>query len=110
MNRKLLLGKLFIILSFIFLVGCEKKGLIGDWVYFDGTKTRSDIYYTFKDDKNGTYNFGGGTRNFTYTIADKKITILYDGDTNSSSYEYQLEDDTFTIKDSFGSNIIYKRK
>ncbi len=101
---------LLVVLSFVFLTGCGKKGLIGDWAYFNGSSKDNSIYYTFKDEKNGSYTFGGGTRNFTYTDDGTKLTILYDGDTLSSSYEYKLDGDTFTIKDSFGSDVVYKRK
>lgn len=110
MKKNLLLTITIFAFVALILTGCGKKGLIGDWAYFDGSSTRSDIYYTFKDEKNGSYTFGGATRNFTYTDDGTKLTILYDGDTDGSTYEYKLEDDTFTIKDSFGSDVVYKRK
>ena len=110
MKRKFLLAIVLCSFVTLLLTGCGKKGLIGDWAYFDGSSKRNDIYYTFKDEKNGSYTFAGATRNFTYTDDGTKLTILYDGDTDSASYEYKLEDDTFTIKDSFGSDVVYKRK
>ena len=110
MKQRTLLTIVFVALITIILTGCGKKGLIGDWAYYNGSSKNDTIYYTFKDEKNGSYTFGGKSRNFTYTDDGTKLTILYDGDTMSSTYEYKLEDDTFTIKDSFGSDVVYKRK
>lgn len=110
MKKNLLFIVAFCAIITLFLTGCGKKGLIGDWAYFNGSSTNSSMYYTFKDEKSGSYNFGGGSRNFTYEDDGKTLTILYDGDTLSSTFEYKLDGDTLTIKDSFGSDVIYKRK
>ena len=112
MKRNIFVTIAFCALIALVLTGCGKKkeGLIGDWAYFNGSSKDSSIYYTFKDEKNGSYTFGGATRNFTYTNDGKALTILYDGDTMSATYEYKLDGDTFTIKDSIGQDVVYKRK
>ena len=110
MKKRFLLTICFCAVMTLFLVGCGKKGLIGDWVYFNGSSTQSNIYYTFKDEKNGSYTFYGSARNFTYTDDGTKLTILYDGDTAAFETTFKIEDDKLTIKDSLGNDVVYTRK
>ena len=92
------------------LVGCGKKGLEGTWNYYSSGQERTDIYYTFKSDKTGSYTFYGEERKFTYEDDHKKVTINYENATVPNEFEYKIEDDILTIKDSFGSDVTYKRK
>ena len=91
------------------LVGCGKKGLVGKWEYQTG-----GYIYTFNDDGTGTYTIGTQEMKFTYTTSEegetKKISITYEGNTSPLVLEYVLDGDTLNIKDSFGSDTIYKRK
>lgn len=47
---------------------------------------------------------------FTYTDKGKSVEILYTGNTAPSDFEYIINGDTLTIKDSFGDDVVYKRK
>ena len=83
-----------------------KDPIVGKWVY----ESMDSIYYVFKDDGTGTYTFGGGTKKFTYKIDGDKISILYDGDTTSFDTTFSIDGNKLNVKDSFGSDTIYKKK
>ncbi len=92
-----------------FITGCSKNKLIGTWKYSVNGEVNQDIYYTFKKNKKGSYTSHGETKEFTYEITNKEVTITYDGTTLSSKYAYVVENDILTIKDNFGANITYKK-
>lgn len=104
--------KIFITLAvaFLILTGCGKKGIEGVWNYYSSSQERTDIYYTFKNDKTGSYTFYGEEKKFTYLDDGKKVTINYEGSTIPNEFEYTIDKDILTIKDSFGSDVTYKRK
>lgn len=105
------LALLLVIVSVVFVTGCgNSKSIVGVWNYYNGSSTSKDIYYTFNKDKTGSYTFAGSSREFKYTDDGKKVTITYDGDTGSSEFEYSIDKNILTIKDSFGSDVKYKRK
>ena len=86
------------------LFGCSKKeGLVGKWAH-------GSYVYTFNEDKTCSYEAFGTKMECTYEDEGTKVSILYKGNTMASTYEYKIEDDTLTIKDSFGQDVIYKRK
>lgn len=99
---------LVLAIAMIGLTGCDNnKGIIGSW----STKLYSTEYvYTFNEDKTGNYNAGGTVMNFTYEDDGKKVSILYTGNTDASSYEYRIEGNKLIIKDSFGSDVEYTKK
>ena len=90
----------------VLLVGCGKKGLVGTWEYESG----SSYKYTFNEDKTCSYEAFGTKMECTYEDDGTKVSILYTGNTAASTYEYKIDGDTLTIKDSFGQDVIYKRK
>ena len=95
------------------LTGCNNesgKGIEGSWYYYNGASLSDDIYYQFNADKTGQYVYAGTPMKFTYEDDGTKVTIKYDTDTLSSEYEYKIDGKTLTIKDSFGSDVIYKKK
>ena len=48
---------------------------------------------------------------FTYTATeDGKLSITYNGNTSAFETTYTIDGNTLNIKDSFGSDTIYKRK
>ena len=105
-----------LICALVLLAGClaacgnsENAGadsVIGTWEYENGGFT-----YDFKADGTGVYSFGDlGGMNFTYATADGILSIQYEGNTEPTDLEYILDGDTLNIKDSFGSDTIYKRK
>ena len=79
--------------------------LVGSWEYESGGFT-----YTFNDDKTGVYDVAGQKMKFTYEADGSTLSILYDGNTAPMELEYELSGDTLNVKDSTGSDTIYKRK
>lgn len=115
MKSKLL--KVGVVISIVFaavlMTGCGSKKasnpLIAKWYYYDGKTTNKTIYYEFKEKGKGGYTFAGETKSFTYKDDGKKVTLSYEGTTAPSEYEYKIEKDTLTIKDSFGNDVVYKK-
>ena len=96
------------------LTGCGKKDgksdkatLVGSWEYNRGSSTYA---YNFKDDKTGSYSVYGTEMPFTYEDDGQKVTILYEGNTVSSTFEYKIEGNKLIIKDSFGNDVEYIKK
>ncbi|MCR4611832.1 MAG: hypothetical protein K5644_08040 [Lachnospiraceae bacterium] len=81
------------------------KDLVGSWTYQSGGYT-----YTFNEDGTGQYDTGGNVMKFTYTVSGDKLSILYDGNTAPMDTTYTISGDTLTIKDSLGSDVVYKKK
>ena len=90
------------IIALVILTGCgsSKGTIVGDWVYENGGYT-----YHFNEDGTGTYM---DTMKLTYTEDNGKVKITFEGMDNS--LEGTWEGDTLNVKDSFGSDTIYKRK
>lgn len=106
--------KLSFILVFVFSVflitGCGSKTIVGTWNYYNNNKASTDAYYTFNSDKTGSYTFYKTKKDFTYEDDGKKVTIKYKNTTSPNVFEYKIEKDILTIKDSFGEDVTYKRK
>lgn len=97
------------------LAGCGKKDeksekvtLVGTWEYTRGSG--SSYAYIFKEDKTGAYSVYGSEMPFTYEDDGEKVTILYDGNTISNTFEYRIEGNKLIIKDSFGNDVEYTKK
>lgn len=92
-----------LMLSLVILTGCgaAAKTIVGDWEYSKG----SSFVYHFNEDGTGTYM---GTMKLTYTENNGAITITYTD--TGSTLQGTWEGDTLNVKDSFGSDTIYKRK
>jgi len=109
MKKKILFGFIALI-TVITLAGCgsknKDKGLVGSWEYKDA----SGYVYTFNEDKTGSYTAFGTEMKFTYEDKGTEVSILYDGNTMESTFEYKIEGNQLTIKDSFGNDVIYVRK
>lgn len=107
MKKKLL----FVVIALIALVtftGCgsnDSNSIIGSWKYESG-----DYTYKFNKDKTGSYTYAGIEMDFTYEDKGNEISILYDGNTTASTYEYKIEGKKLIIKDSFGSDVVYIKK
>ena len=100
-----------LLVGVIVLSGCgNSNSIVGTWEYLDNGKTKSDIYYKFESDKTGGYTYYGQTRNFTYEDKGTKVKISYEGTTTPNEFDYTIKDNVLTIKDSFGSDVTYKRK
>lgn len=79
--------------------------LVGSWEYEGGM-----FIYTFKPDGTGFYDIGSDKMNFTYEVKGNTVSFLYDGNTEPMELEFEIDGDTLNMKDSFGSDTIYKRK
>ena len=108
--KSLLLIALLIIVAFA-ITGCGKENnepkeatIVGSWKY-DG----ADYTYTFNEDGTGKYNAAGTDMEFTYTINENQISILYTGNTAPFETEFSINGDTLNIIDSFGSDTLYKK-
>lgn len=104
------IGLLFVlILSIVIVGGCKdskvktKDSIVGEWFY-------SGYKYTFNKDNTGSYTVGDTVMKFTYEDKDNKVSILYDGDTAASVFEYKIEGKKLIIKDSFGNDVTYEKK
>lgn len=104
---------LFSILLFVLIIttACGKSNsIIGKWEYYKDGNISSDIYYTFEKGGNGSYTYAGNTMNFTYEDRGTKIIINYETNNSKNEFDYSINEGILTIKDSFGSNVTYKRK
>ena len=79
--------------------------LVGEWTYETGGYT-----YNFKADGSGTYKAGETLMEFTYEAGDGILEITYNGVGTPTKLEYSLNGETLNVKDSFGSDTIYKKK
>lgn len=104
--KKGILSLVLVVTLSVLLIGCGKKGLVGEWQYESG----SGYVYTFNEDKTCSYEAFGTKMECTYEDDGTKVSILYKGNTVASTFEYKIEGDTLTIKDSFGQDVVYKRK
>ena len=101
------------IITFIItlLTGCgNSNSIVGTWEYYDGTNTKSEVYYTFNRNSTGSYTYYNDTKEFTYEDRGNKVVISYEGTTSPNEFDYSIENGVLTIKDSFGSDVKYKRK
>ena len=80
-----------------------KDQIVGSWEH-------SGYVYTFNKDMTCSYSYGESIMNCNYENNGKKVSILYDGNTVASEYEYTISGDKLTIKDSFGDNVVYIKK
>ena len=107
---------LVLIITSVFVVtACDKEKkdndkkdtksskIVGSWEHTGYT-------YTFNSDKTCSYKYGETEMNCTYEDDGEKVSILYDGNTVASEYEYKVEGSKLTIKDSFGDDVVYTKK
>ena len=85
----------------------QEVTIVGKWT----TKLEGyDFTYTFNEDGTGNYNAAGTDMNFKYTLeSPNKISILYDGDTETFDTTYEIKEDTLNVLDSFGDATLYTR-
>ncbi|MBQ4569053.1 MAG: hypothetical protein IJA62_03170 [Ruminococcus sp.] len=83
----------------------EALTLVGQWEYEGG-----GYVYTFNEDGTGTYSFAGTDMKFTYEDKGTSFSLLYDGNTDATDFEYVIDGKTLTVTDSFGEPVVYNRK
>ncbi|MDO4419803.1 MAG: DUF5640 domain-containing protein [Ruminococcus sp.] len=71
------------------------NSIVGSW---SGTAEGVPVTFVFEKDGNGTTTVMGGllSENFTYTIADGKLTMTVDGE-EAEACDYAIDGDTLTI-------------
>ncbi len=84
----------------------EGSPLIGSWEY----EEIAGFTYTFNANGTGTYDVMGEVMNFTYTDNGNSIEMLYEDMDAPSTYEYSINGNSLTIKDSFGEDVKYVKK
>ncbi len=87
----------------------SSTSLVGKWKYYDSAYISSDIefIYTFNADGTGNYYAAGTDMPFTYTVDGSTLTINYDS--GPFETEYELNGDILNVKDSGGSDTLYKK-
>lgn len=109
MKRIIKLAFLTVIL--VFVSGCmNSNSIVGTWQYYMDGQVSNNVYYKFNKGDTGSYTYGGSTKNFKYEDRGNKVIITYEGNTASSELDYSISNGILTIKDSFGSDVNYKRK
>ncbi len=107
--KKKILFCLFALIALVTFVGCDKdsdsNSIVGSWKYESG-----DYTYKFNADKTGSYTAYQTEMEFTYEDNGKEVSILYNGNTDASTYEYKIEGKKLIIKDSIGNDVVYIRK
>ena len=99
-----------ILCAIIFITACGKNTIVGTWNYYKDGKVTDNIYYTFEKGNKGSYTYGNNIYKFTYEDRGNKVVIKYENNTKENEFEYSIKDGILTIKDSFGSDVLYKRK
>ena len=112
---KRIIKKLSICASFIFIIilmsACNNSNsIVGTWNYYKDGDVTDNIYYKFNKGDTGSYTYAGSTKEFKYEDRGNKVIITYEGNTTSNEFDYTISDEILTIKDSFGSDVTYKRK
>lgn len=98
------------LVSIFTLAGCGKDSNKSNKAPIIGSWEHSGYVYTFNEDKTGKYEAFGRFMEFTYEDDGDQVRILYYGNTVPGTYEYRIDGDKLIIKDSFGDDVIYKRK
>ncbi len=86
----------------------KAASIVGVWkndTYLPG----STFVYTFRVDGTGQYDAAGTIMPFKYTVDGSKLSILYDGNTESFDTEFVLNGNELNVKDSNGKDTIYQR-
>ena len=86
----------------------KASALVGKW-YANGN--HNYYFYQFNEDGTGLYGYGDYEEGmkFTYTDNSDSVIIKYDGKDNELDFKYKIEEDTLTIEDSIGQEVIYKK-
>ena len=86
----------------------DTPAIVGKWKYYDKDSSYSlDFVYTFNKDGTGSYSMSGASMPFTYVTDGNKITITYDS--GPFETEYEINGDILNVKDSGGSDTLYKK-
>ena len=85
----------------------KEDPIVGKW---KNSSFGYDFVYTFNSNGTGNYNAAGTNMPFTYKIDGNKISILYDGNTESFDTEFEIKGDTLNVKDSRGEDTFYTKE
>ena len=76
----------------------KKRTIIGLWA----GATDDEFYYLFNEDKTGSYTMGVDIQDFTYTLKDDTVIIVFNGNTKEHIYKYSIDGDVLSIENDFG--------
>ena len=87
----------------------ESNSIVGQWKYDDSDFSGSgmDFVYTFNANGTGNYAAAGTDMPFTYVADGSQLTITYESGVFET--EYEINGDILNVKDSGGSDTLYKR-
>ena len=91
------------------LVACGEKEvnpIVGFW---KNDESGFDFVYTFNDDGTGSYDSAGTVMPFKYTMDGEKLSVTYDGDSISWDTTFKVNNDTLTVVDSTGEDVVYHK-
>ena len=86
----------------------EGSALLGTW----SANEAEGCAYTFKEDGQGVWDAGEGMlMNFTYADKGETVEITYEGASTTQIWEYTIDGDNLTMKDTdTGSILTYTKK
>ena len=89
------------------LASCSKENsIVGSWEFGE-----NGFSYTFEKDGSGYFKLGLQENKFTYTIHSNELTILYDANTITYKYTFEIQNnDTLVLTDEKGKTTTYTRK
>lgn len=94
-----------LVLVCVLVIGCGKKDpIVGKWAYGSG----ESFMYTFNSD--GTCHYTANNKDCTYKVDGDKLSITYEGSTAAFETTFKIEGNKLTIKDSFGSDVVYEKR
>lgn len=106
---------LCVLMTALCLTACGGKGnsdgksaLLGTW----SANEAEGAFYVFNEDGKGVWNAGGGAEmNFTYVEDNGAVEIIYEGTESGMTWEYSVEGDTLTMKETdSGTVLTYTKK
>ena len=100
---------LSLIVITIVMSGCGKSdSIIGTWENNNDGVVNDNISYKFNRNNTGTYKYYTDKIDFTYEDRGNKVVITMNNET--IEHDYSIKDGILTLKDSYGENVIYKKK
>lgn len=84
----------------------SKGSIIGVWV----GATDNEFYYSFNNDKTGSFTMGDEVKTFTYKDNGDSVTIVFDGSTKEHIFKYTVENSVLSIENDYGVTEKYNWK
>ena len=88
----------------IVIITDSQKSIVGKW---KAVGTEKEYYYIFNEDKTCAYEMKVARLGCTYEENEGKLIILYDGNTEPTTYEYIFKRSMLIIKDETGKDNMF---